>query len=199
MVIGLHGPIGAGKNAAARRLALLHPNVVEVSFAAKLKESAAALLGCTVAEFEQWKNEGYRQVAVGVDVDGLGFVPTSAQTVRVFLQRYGTEAHRDVFGEDFWLDEALPLGRDYSDALYVVTDVRFPNEAERVWRVDGIVVYIHGVDAPRDQHPSEQPVDWDVAITNAIRDDNFASLDRSLTILLDEFGLTPPERAAVAA
>ena len=29
-------------------------------------------------------------------------------TFREFLQRYGTEAHRDVFGKDFWLEYTLP-------------------------------------------------------------------------------------------
>jgi len=30
-------------------------------------------------------------------------------TGRQALQRYGTEGHRDVFGEDFWVDALLPV------------------------------------------------------------------------------------------
>jgi hypothetical protein len=186
MILGLHGRIGAGKNECARRLALIRDGVVEVSFAAKLKESAAALLGCTVADLERWKNEQY---AVLVRDDEPKIVLD--QTVRSFLQRYGTEAHRDVFGQDFWLDAALPLDGDYHpDVLYTVTDVRFPNEAQRVRDVGGVMVGIVGAfDTPSD-HASEQTLECDHWIDNTIRDDDHATLDRLLLSLLRE--ISPP-------
>ena len=193
MIVGLHGKMGAGKNEAAKRLALIAPPVVEVSFARKLKESAAALLDCTVADLELWKNDPDKQVAVGGIYDALGFTPfkNKTQTVRSFLQRYGTEAHRDVFGQDFWLDAALPTARNgirgrvaYDDALYVVTDVRFENEAKRVRDLGGIVV--GGIGPARDtgSHASEQEIDCDCWIDNTRRDDGYASLDASLRNLL---------------
>lgn len=207
MVIGLHGKMGAGKNECARRLALLTEQpVVEVSFAAKIKESAAALLGVTVDVLERWKNDPSRMVCAGGLYDGLGFMPTHPLTVREFLQRYGTEAHRDVFGDGFWLDAALPIKGvptgevgatgaailelgGYDDALYVVTDVRFQNEADRVRHVGGFVVAVMGPDADTGTHSSEQPLACDYAILNAARDDGFASLDERLGRLLDYVGL----------
>lgn len=189
MVIGLHGRIGAGKNAAAKRLALLYPDVVEVSFAAKLKLSAAALLGCTVDDLERWKNNRDALVEVH-DGTRLG----GRQTVRSFLQRYGTESHRDIFGEDFWLDAALPLEAQlapggYDNALYVVTDVRFPNEAQRVKDLGGYTVKVIGPDEFTSGHVSELPLECDYGLNNAVRDDGFAALDRNLRQLLDSVSL----------
>lgn len=177
MIVGLHGRIGAGKNEAAKRLAFMSPDVVEVSFAAKLKESAAAALGCTVDDLERWKNEPSARVyCPGPHAD--------YQTVRSFLQRYGTESHRDVFGADFWLDAALPIDAIYTDSVYVVTDVRFPNEAERVRELGGIVVGLLGPSLTGGTHVSEIPLDCDRWIDNTIRDDGYASLDAQLRSLL---------------
>lgn len=195
MIVGLHGKIGAGKNEAAKRLAILSSvPVVEVSFAAKLKQSAAVLLGCTVADLELWKNDQSKLVCAGGLYDALGFVPYEnlSQTVRSFLQRYGTEAHRDVFGADFWLDAALPLlshagaHNPYNHALYVVTDARFPNEAERVRELGGIMVGLTGPVLDTGSHASEVPLECDRWIDNAIRDDGYTSLDAQLGVLLSD-------------
>lgn len=207
MIIGLTGYKQAGKNAVAKKLAVWSPiEVIEVSYAAKLKQSAAVLLGCTVEDIEVWKNDPNMVVSVGLKVDGLGIVDPLEQTVRSFLQRYGTEAHRDVFGEDFWLDAALPLpasapltdaaglhafnARQYDDALYVVTDVRFENEAERVHQLGGLVVRVVGppeIENVSDRHASETPLPdelVDRTILNTKRDDNYAALDLEVRKLL---------------
>jgi hypothetical protein len=179
--------MGAGKSECARRLALysLIP-VVEVAFAAKLKESAAALLDCTVEDLERWKNDSAAIVRVG---NSRKEIPLS-QTVRSLLQRYGTEAHRDVFGRDFWLDAALPWGgidgrdRHYDDALYVVTDVRFANEAQRVRDLGGMVVLVVGPNDDTGSHVSEQPIPCDYTLNNLVRTDEFRALDGQLRDIL---------------
>ena len=189
MILGLHGKMGSGKNEAAKRLALIAPPVIEVSFARRLKESAAALLGCTVDDLEAWKNDPEMYLCV---CDHVGPMMDESQTVRSFLQRYGTEAHRDIFGQDFWLDAALPMrgthspaplrsvDTEYARALYVVTDVRFPNEAQRIRDLGGTVVRIIGPNEDTGNHPSEQPIECDYSIDNTIRDDGYASLDAQL-------------------
>lgn len=192
VIVGLHGKMGAGKNEAARRLATLAPvPVVEVSFAAKLKQSAAALLGCSVEALETLKNkpDAFIGLSVAGDfTDRLWPVERHTQTVRSFLQRYGTEAHRDVFGEDFWLDAAMPSGRDYSGAIHVATDVRFANEARRVRQLGGFVVLVVGPHDDTGGHASEQTLGngyIDLILDNTRRDDDFASLDAQLVSLLN--------------
>jgi hypothetical protein len=200
VIVGLHGKLGSGKNEAAKRLALYSTlPVVEVSFAKKLKESFAALLNVPVANLELWKNDPSKVVTVGGLFDGLGFVPLDSNnvlTIREALQRYGTEAHRDVFGADFWLDAALPLDKDYSDALYVVTDARFPNELERVRSLDGVAVGIIGPNDDTGSHASEQPLECDVWINNTSRDDNYLTLDTQLRSRITKpYGIEHPHAA----
>jgi hypothetical protein len=79
------------------------------------------------------------------------------QTFRQFLQRYGTESHRDVFGEDFWVDQTLPTDGYYPGRKIVVTDVRFDNEYNRIKELNGVVVrvYREGIEPGIDPHPSE--------------------------------------------
>jgi len=166
--------------------------VVEVSYAAKLKESVAALFGVRVQDLERWKNNPAAQVTLSAP-GGVHH----RQTVRSMLQRYGTEAHRDTFGQDFWLDAALPLrspggtvsGADfYCDALYVVTDVRFPNEADRIRELCGFMVRVVGPVNETGSHPSEVALKgkMDATIKNTVRDDNYASLDAQLVKLLKQ-------------
>jgi len=73
--------------------------------------------------------------------------------VRALLQRLGTEAGRELLGENVWVD-AL-----FSKPLYsplVISDVRFPNEAERIHNEGGFIVRIvrDGV-TPPNAHISE--------------------------------------------
>lgn len=196
MILGLHGKMGAGKDTVYERLLELYDfKTVRISYADKLKESVAALLGLTRDQIETYKNT----TDAVVTFDGGWRGPIKRQTFREFLQRYGTESHREIFGQDFWLDSALPLpryeedldgqsrlvGPTYNDgALYVVTDVRFPNEAERIRRLGGAIVKVVGPDENTGDHASEQTLPCDYTIDNTIRDDDFANLDHELLMML---------------
>jgi hypothetical protein len=104
-------------------------------------------------------------------------------TGRQLWQLYGTEAHRagdlgSSFGPDFWVDNLLPLGNamassamayeeNFIDAVgafadyAVVTDVRFPNEAQRILDLGGEVWSINAdvrLGPNTDSHASEQPL-----------------------------------------
>lgn len=92
--------------------------------------------------------------------------------VRRVLQVLGTEAVRGVLGEDVWVDhlakrvEAAPA----SEPL-VITDVRFPNEANRLRSLGFVVIRLTrpGQD-DADAHPSETALDHysaDTAYDNA--------------------------------
>ena len=95
-------------------------------------------------------------------------------TGREALQHYGTEAHRDIFGTDFWVDQLLAPGGSTnesspewvstwdSDTDYaIVTDLRFPNEADRILELGGFVYEIRRpeLDSQEDAHASEQKLD----------------------------------------
>lgn len=90
---------------------------------------------------------------------------------RQFAKWYGTEGHRDVFGDDFWIDLILPQPEwglwDWRESfrprgdvfahVAVVSDVRFVNEAERVRALGGEIWNVDRGLGP-DDHSSEQPL-----------------------------------------
>jgi len=200
MLIALNGRLGAGKDTVADRIEHLAKDDREIrrlTFAAPLKRSVCALLGITLQELEDMKLDP--TPTIKVKIPSAEF-PNSwivrSLTGRQFLERYGTEAHRDVFGSDFWLDQAIPKDPFLlNDAKidWVVTDCRFPNEAQRVRELDGIVVEIVGPDGNEGNgHPSDTPLPVelvDFVIDNSVHDDNFENLDRQLRLFIGAFGV----------
>lgn len=159
VIIGVTGPARAGKGTVARMIIdLVHevaPRLVvkREGFSDRLKLSAARALGFDPGDVAE-------AIALMDDLKVGGFVvadlgwresPTASRlasrriTGREFLQRYGTESHRDVFGADFWTERVLPdpyaprAGRpDHFDVL-VIDDLRFVNEAERIKASGGVI------------------------------------------------------------
>lgn len=78
--------------------------------------------------------------------------------VRSMLQNLGVGA-RTVFGEDFWVQQALR--QVHFEGNYVITDVRFPNEANAIRKYDNSQIWRikrNGVNAVN-QHVSETAMD----------------------------------------
>lgn len=90
-----------------------------------------------------------------------------AMTFREFTKWFATEGHRDVFGEDFWVEKLLPvddwhssfisLDGKYAD-ICTISDLRFVNEARRTHELLGEVVEIHRPGLEGDNHASELPL-----------------------------------------
>ena len=109
-----------------------------------MKRSVAALLDIPYQEIDKFKNDPKTQIVFGqnLDVESYEMYHRPAMSFREFLQRYGTESHRDVFGHDFWLEHTLPSNGHYNGRKLVVTDLRFANEAQRIKDLGGIIWYI---------------------------------------------------------
>lgn len=206
MLVALTGKLGSGKSTVGQRLAQMTtlPSE-EISFAQKLKESAAALFGIDPKEWEWMKNDP----TVVITLQRLTNVSSFDQeeiyadlTARTFLQRYGTEAHRDIFGTDFWTDQALTrydvitslLGGD--ERFFYVADCRFENEAQAIVDRGGLIFLVQGtnqdIEQDQEQHISEGGLpDFfiDEEIYNHIRDDNYQSLDSQLRLILESFDI----------
>lgn len=189
MLIGLTGKKQAGKDTVQQRIErLLGPEsttgarVERVSFADRLYESAAAALDVGTDFLRQWKSiEVAGLVVVTPAADGKTLQASGLIPFRQYLRRYGTEAHRDVFGQDFWVN-AVDLS-DHERKIVVVTDVRFPNEANAVIDAGGTVVRVLGTPEAEnavDDHVSESPlaeVYVDDVIDNSVRNDGYRHLD----------------------
>lgn len=209
MIIGLNGQLGSGKDTVYERAVALYGEswIHRISFADKLKQSAAALLGVTPTELNWWKNSDNVRLVIEDRKSPTKHIVD--MNFRTYLQRYGTEAHRDVFADDFWVDAALPL--DFWEKVnntqgvlvgetFFVTDARFPNEIERIKALGGKIWRVHGPNDVKDvAHASEQILPdelVDVEIDNTRRDDNFRQLDAVIRRLLEskslyERGLDP--------
>jgi hypothetical protein len=160
MIIGLTGLKGSGKDTVGAYL-VKEFGFERKAFADPLKRSVAALFDIPFSEIDKLKD--MLDNWIFLDMDGV-LEPVSKMNFRTFLQRYGTEAHRDIFGKNFWVDLTLPVQGFYPGRAIVVTDVRFRNEAERVKYLDGIIIRIkrgsleqhpHGVEGEPDVHESE--------------------------------------------
>ena len=198
MIIGLCGEIAAGKDATYLRASEIYGDrfeVARVGFADKMKESIAAIFGLSQEFIELEKRNPLTTVSVCSPVqDDHGNVGENCITLtfREFIQNYGTEAHRGVFGDLFWVDATLPMDFDHRGKIIFVTDTRFATEQQRVVDHGGVNILVQSetvATARETRHSSENGLDMDLihyTIDNRERTDNFSTLDDQLIDIVDE-------------
>lgn len=169
-LLGITGKAGAGKSTAAEAITPALEGH-RAAFAAALKTDAAYLL---------------RQLyGLRVDVNN----PRVKRKVRPLLQ--GLASLRDLVGPDFWVDRLFDnVAKEeatHGDRLWVIDDVRYPNEADRIRAHGGIVVKVTAPEwirrmrldmppaafAAMEGHPSETSVDLitaDLVLSNGGND-----------------------------
>jgi hypothetical protein len=130
VLIGLAGYKGSGKDTVGDYLQEKY-FFERRSFMDKMKESAAAAFNVNPILWDVWKNDPDAQVRLTTN-SGKILTRTEPLTVRQFLQNYGSEAHRGIFGENFWIDHALK-GIDPT-ARTVITDARLDTELAAISR-----------------------------------------------------------------
>lgn len=127
MIIGLSGYAQSGKDTVAEVL-VRRFGFQRVAFADPIREFCYdfnPIIGHTANE-----PKFLRDV---VDRDGWELAKKNPQ-VRHTLQAVGVSA-RKVFGEDFWIKQAINKTDIYGK--WVITDVRFKNEATAIWELPG--------------------------------------------------------------
>lgn len=169
MIIGLSGYAQSGKDTVAKILVEEY-GFTRIAFADKIKE----LL------YEMNPRINDRQLQQWVDMQGWDRIKTMSE-VRMLLQNLGVGA-RKIMGELVWVK--LAIMRLDSDKNYVVTDVRFTNEADwikevyggHIWRVERPGV------KPVNDHVSESELNawnFDELIYNAGSLEDLAEIVRS--------------------
>ena len=133
-IVGLVGFIGSGKGTVADILCEKY-GYKKMAFADVLKDTTATMFGWPrhLLEGDTEESRIFRET-----VDEFWSEKLDRQiTPRYVLQKLGTEASRDVFGNDIWISSlekrirALPL-----KSKIAITDVRFPNELKFVESFD---------------------------------------------------------------
>ncbi len=192
IVVGITGYKRSGKGEVGKMLADSYPGVVhQLGVSDKVKQLAALTLGLegTPEELIELMDEaklglkdgGWEVGAVTVNPSTH---PLFKVTGRQLLQNMGTQG-RNLLGDSVWVDQvlpsalsgALPRAQGAIDAdlrarypnvdCVAFTDLRFPNEAERIKAVGGVVWNVHRPGAKTDGHASEQGlpaslIDWEI-------------------------------------
>lgn len=176
-LIGLSGKRGAGKDEAAKLIQQLQPEkawqVLRFSEGVKLVTSIL-----TGVPLELMHTQDGKQLYL----DAFGLTVGEAQ------QKIG-DGLRTVFHSDVWVLRTIALLRPHQH--FIVTDVRYPNEAAAIEEAGGIVVRLEGDplrqrgDGTRDDnHRSEVALDgWKFEFT-IHNDGSIAELAQKLQKLL---------------
>ena len=152
MIIGLSGYAQVGKDTVANYL-VNNYGFVKVSFADPIREALYRLNPkIDIADM--------RGLYLATAVDGLGWenVKVDSQDTRELLQRMGTEVGREMFGEDFWVNQGLLKASQHDNVVFA--DTRYANEANAIRKHDGQVWRIHKPNhGPVNGHDSEIGLD----------------------------------------
>jgi hypothetical protein len=81
-----------------------------------------------------------------------------SMTAREFMQFFGSEIMRKMHGP-VWINKTLRQISMEQSAIAIISDVRFPNEAEAIKRAGGIIVKLNRKQKTKDLHQSEEGVD----------------------------------------
>lgn len=141
-------------------------------FAGKLKDIAEHLTGIPIEKFE---DQEFKKTNLGPQWDYQidEFNTPTKMTVRDFLQKLGTDAMRMGLHDNVWVNALMADYEEDEDGdlpNWIITDVRFPNEAQAIKDKGGVIIRIDrpGV-SPINDHPSEIGLDgwnFDYRIAN---------------------------------
>lgn len=178
-IIGLGYQARSGKDSVGDYLAAYH-GFKKTAFAESLKEACRVIFHLDDRHLHgELKEEMH---------------PFWATTPRDILQRVGTEALRRGFDEDVWVKSAHLRVKQAPTTNWVLTDVRFPNEAEAIKSWGGQVFCIDRPERPdliaTNKHASEVSMDaydgWDGVISNV------GTLNELYAAAREAMGLTLP-------
>ncbi len=177
MLIGINGYSGSGKDTIGKLLQDLYPdqNWKIKKFAGKLKTVASLLTGIPESNFEDLE---FKKTILGTEWWTPCDEGVQPMTVRELLQKLGTDGLRNGLHENVWVNAliadykpevvyrlnqttgALESHTDNKLPNWVITDVRFPNEAKVIKESGGYVIRVDrpGI-KPINNHRSETSLD----------------------------------------
>lgn len=136
-------------------------------FAGVLKEVASLLTGIPTHMFE---DQDFKKTLLGNEWGRLtkenplnSITPFKNVTflemmsVREFLQKLGTDAMRNGLHPNTWVNATFANYKP-GESKWIITDVRFPNEAEAIENRDGVLLRINR-NTDTGDHPSETALD----------------------------------------
>lgn len=194
LLIGLSGKKGVGKNFVADRIveyAKAGGMTIEVAaFAGPLKEFCIEVLGLSREACygnDQDKNAMSKHLWANMPAFIRGkYKKSGNMTQREVLQVFGTDFIRDCWDKEAWVNAMARRILASKADIFIITDLRFPNEADVVKGMGG---HVWVVDGPQrgdeskknDTHASETEmslIEPTCVIRNELSDDAQSILDK---------------------
>jgi len=159
-LIGINGVAGSGKDTFAE--CPLFDDYVQLAFAKPLKDALQILFLLSDEQlYDRKKKEEFFKKTDEIywQLNGSDTSP------RILAQWFGTDILRKFISKDFFvrhmkmrIDSLIKRGHNH----FIITDVRFPNEAEFIRSMGGIIVNIirpiNNSATEHVEHESEQPL-----------------------------------------
>ncbi len=178
---------------------LIKPAYENKKFADIIKDMACMMIGCTRAQLEdrdfknkplgdawncwmEYHEQGNPLLTLNEPITELrDYNEYRVLTPRILLQLLGTECGREIIHPNIWVNALFAKYNSYSaigseyefeQSRWIITDVRFPNEAKAIKDRGGMLIKI---ERPRlklseHEHSSETALDhyteWDIVIQN---------------------------------
>jgi hypothetical protein len=168
------------------------PFIKHYSFASALKEIACGLFGLTKKQcYGTELDKNSPTWLKWEDMPGYKGGETGRMTAREFLQFFGTDLCRKIH-PDIWTDRTLKSIREEESLMAVISDCRFPNEAQAVKKAGGKIIKLTRGSAKNkkyDSHSSETSVDaikYDAVIDN--KELSIMETNSEIVSLLEEWG-----------
>lgn len=184
-LIGVSGKMGSGKDTVGKIIQEIDGTWEIKKYAYKLKQIASLLTGIPIEKFE---DQSFKETELGEEWGtwipyfiGSRSSILRKMTVRKFLQLLGTDAIRNGLHTNTWENalfadyklqhfgieygttesgERIPVKGFETYPKWVITDCRFPNEAEAVKKRGGVLVRIERETSTKNNdHPSETALD----------------------------------------
>lgn len=164
LIVAFTGKMGSGKDTACDYLVEQY-GFTKLAFADPLVKMARAI-DPIIDEYGTRLSDVF---------DELGYNAAKRQypELRKFLQLLGTEAVRNVLGENTWCDYTFNIIENSPASRFAISGTRFLNEAAYVHAHSGFIVRVDRTDSSStDQHISETELDeieLDYHVSNQFR------------------------------
>lgn len=173
MIIGISGKKRSGKDTIYELIKKRSGySVARAAFGDQIKEEVARVTGMAVPHIEENK-----------------------ERFRPMLQWWGADFRRHYNGDRYWLERMLFRMRSIRDPeVLVITDVRYPNEAEVVKEAGGILLRVERKTGLKDPHSSENLLDdfkeFDYRLDN---NGTLEDLEEEVARIVRRHGCAPPD------
>jgi len=210
----LTGYAQVGKDTFAKRLVEAH-GFARVSFADPMRE-ALYKLNPSINVAEVYETDAPKDCAkflmargspiaipLRIIIDHFGWDRAKVlfPEIRQLLQRFGTEVGREMFGDNFWVDQAIKKIDQSPSYRIVITDARFDNEVERIrqlyqWSAHHYLVkVIRPGFIPVNAHKSDAGLSEFLIDFDIVNDSSIDELNSKVDRVIEAIGLTKREAA----